>query len=308
MKVARYAGEVSQDHHFLPRVYLRQWCDGGGRLLRYRRIGPAAKLERQSKVPKEIAYARDLYALPEGGVANELTGNGLENLLAREVDEKIAGVVARIPARSGRISDPSLIEDLRWLMVTFAVRSPSAIQRGEDAAREVATQHSEAIGRMLDRARTEEGRAKLRSYQDERMPSMAARAGVAAFIKRDAPGTAPWLDGDTHVVAVAEMQPVLEVLGAGEFTTFEDPVVVWESNSPYGLLATFAASPAALVVIVVAGTSIGLEQYADAARLHWVGPLPHRQSLISRTPIAGAALERATLLRPTVVATASGPH
>jgi hypothetical protein len=81
------------NHHFLPQVYLRQWRSGS-ELLRYRRNLPSGELEGRRYPPRTIAHEPDLYAIPSGSSANDLTGHDLEAKLAAEVDGRLAKVVA----------------------------------------------------------------------------------------------------------------------------------------------------------------------------------------------------------------------
>ena len=74
---------VSQDQHYLPQVYLRQWCTPEG-VLRYRYVGVPPRLEEKRKSPKSIMHEPDLYRLPENSDANGRTGNDLEEDLGAQ--------------------------------------------------------------------------------------------------------------------------------------------------------------------------------------------------------------------------------
>ena len=87
---------MAQDQHFLPQVYLRQWCVDE-HLFRYRRVGPHEKLIADKKAPKGVGFEVDLYTLPAGTSANGLTGDDLESTLARTVDDRIKAIVAVAP-------------------------------------------------------------------------------------------------------------------------------------------------------------------------------------------------------------------
>ncbi len=296
----RYDRDLGQDQHFLPQVYLRQWCEDG-RLLRYRRVGPEERLEVARKVPKGIAFEPDLYSLPAGGVANGMTGNQLEAKLASSVDARLAELVQKVSAIRGALTDQALSGDLVWLMQTFAARSPTSIRRVEEGVTDLIEAQAPTIEKLIARANTESGRAELRKIQDARMPAVAARAGVAAVAARDLPSTLRWLDGDLHVVQLDRVAQQIRAIGANEFVTFEDPVVAWDAG-PRGLTASFTISPAALVLVVERGRSIGGPEDPGAARLPSLVARWCRESLICRTEVTGHVLAAAGKLRPS-----SGP-
>jgi hypothetical protein len=286
---------MGQDQHYLPQGYLRPWCVDT-HLLRYRRVGPNGKLVVDSKAPKSVAFEVDLYTLPPGTEANGLTGSQLESTLAATVDDRIVALRKSVSALSRRITDDVLGRDLIWLMQIFIARSPRAIKRGEDGVAEFLTAQQAAIAAMMQRAKLQSSRDELRKYQDERMPHVAVLAGVATVAQRDTPKG--WLDGDVHIVRAEEVQDRLHAIGAGEFVTFEDPVVEWESP-PFGLIASFTLSPEALVLLFRRGSQSTLAEYADISARHSLAPLRGRENLICRTRVTGALLAAASELRPT---------
>jgi hypothetical protein len=275
-------------------------------VLRYRRVGPAGRLEVARKAPRGIAFEPDLYSLPVGGIANGMTGNELEARLASTVDAQLPELVERVSACSGELTDEPLRGEVVWLMQTFASRSPTSIARVEKAVTELLEGQAATIERLLARANTESSRAELLKYQDARMPMVAARAGVAAVAARDLPSDLRWLDGDLHVVHLERVEHHVCAVGANEFVTFEDPVVAWDSGS-YGLIASFTISPAVLLLVVERGRAIALPEYEDAAIRHSLIPPRYRENLISRTEVTGHVLEVAEKLRPLSSGTRSSP-
>ena len=286
---------MNQDHHFLPQVYLRQWCVGPT-LRRYRCVGPQRRLEERRQSPRTFAYEPGLYAVPAGASANGLTGNGLEDRFALEVDQRLANVVAAVSAFRGHVSDDSVAKEIIWLMRTFQARSPDTIARLEKGASDFLVANAQLIEHMMTRANSPSTRDELRSYLDSRRPAATARAGVDAVVTNDLPADLGWLDGDVYALPADAFRPVLEALGAGEFVTFEHPVVEWDAN-PHAFVATFAASPDTLVLVVERGHQLTLDACASAVLDHTLRPLPHRESLLCRTPAVGHLRATAERLR-----------
>jgi len=287
---------VSQDQHFLPQVYLRQWCQDG-RVLRYRRVGPERRLEAVRKSPRGVAFEPDLYSVPVGGAANGLTGNELEVRLASDVDARLPALVQRVSLISGELRDEVLRGDVVWLMQTFCARNPNSIARVQDGVGDFVKAQRPTIERMLARANTESARTELLKYLAPRMPAVAARAGLAAVVDRNLPSDLRWLDGDVHVVPFALVAKAIRSAGACEFVTFEDPVVAWDANSN-GLVASFSMLPGAMVLVAARGGGFGVQEYADAALRHLLIPPGYRGNLICRTELSSHVLAAAGRLRP----------
>lgn len=163
-----------QSQHYLPQVYLRQWCVDH-QLMRYRWIAAASKLVGDRKSPRSIAAEFDLYTLPEGGKANGYTGDDLELELSRQVDQRIPGICAgAAQAIGGHVSDEALERDIVWLMKTFVARSPVTLAQQEAAVVDTMAKHRGMIERMLERVQSDELRAAILGFQDPRMPKVAA--------------------------------------------------------------------------------------------------------------------------------------
>ena len=289
---------VSQNHHYLPQVYLRQWCNGA-HLLRYRRVGSRARLEARWKAPRSIAFEPDLYTVPNGGVANQLQGNELETTLAVACDQRLPRVVAAASQVSGLVANAAVAQDVLWLMKTFVARSPGTVARFAGAVSALLDAHRSTIEKMIERANTPAMRAELGSFLDERRPRTTALAAVAAVVARDLPRDLPWLEGDLYVLSAKECAAYLRAAGAGEFVTFEDPVVEWETGKS-DLLASFAASAETLVLLVARGRPWTPGDSLAAALRHALLVPPHRESLLCRTLATGALLAAAERLRPHV--------
>lgn len=129
------------------------------------------------------------------------------------------------------------------------------------------------------------------------MPAVAARAAVAAAATNDLPNDLRWLVGDIHLIQLADVVEAVRRLGAGEFVTFEDPVVEWSGNS-FGLKASFTLSPTTMVLLVEPAVPLSPENVLGAVCRHALAALPYRQTLICRTEPTGALLEAAGRLVP----------
>jgi hypothetical protein len=119
--------------HYLPRAYLRGWCsteDGCLGVYRYR--VPPGKLVYSRRSPSGIGYGKDIYSLGAGESANGSTGDGVETSLADNVDAHIGRLVDRVASLApGLVTDPSLEEGIANLMLTFSVRHPVQLARGD---------------------------------------------------------------------------------------------------------------------------------------------------------------------------------
>lgn len=287
---------MPQDQHYMPKAYLRQWC-ASGKLVLYRRLAFPPKVLIERKSPSSIAHAPDLYRLPLNTTANSRTGNDIENLLGEKVDQRIATIVSRVAACTNKIEGP-LASDVVWLMKTFIARSPKTLAKMEAAAAERVAANGGLIDRMLALAPDVQ---ELRQFKDSRMPRVAARAALVTAVEvADLLRHTGWLEGDVHVLHVADFANELDNVGAGEFVTFEDPVI--EGTNASGFIASFALSPDLLIVIEPRGAAISHEQYAAVIRNHVLDPIPYRRNLICRSPPKGDLHARANMLLPTTIA------
>lgn len=122
------------------------------------------------------------------------------------------------------------------------------------------------------------------------------RLGLA---RRDAPSLPQdlrWLDGAVHVLHLDPIANAIRSAGAGEFVTFEDPVVAWDSG-PVGLIASFSMSPTALVLVTTRDTRVAVRDYPDAALRHLLKPESFRENVICRTKLSRRVLAAAGNLR-----------
>ncbi|MBZ4336663.1 DUF4238 domain-containing protein [Corallococcus sp. AS-1-12] len=283
------------DQHFVPRSYLRQWCREDGFLIRYRRVGPpgALRLVADKKPPEGVCWEPDLYLLPEGGVANGLTGNGVEHLLAKAVDESIAPIVEAIGERTGLV-DPLVGGKVKWLMQNFTARAPSTLSVIEKEVVSFAVEHESWILRTLERAMTPAMRSELSQYLDPRMPAVAARASLAGMAANQFIPMSGWLEGRVCVLHSKNAKAMLAAFGLVEFPTFEEPVVQWQDNEA-GLVASWSVSPDAIVFVI---DGHGAHPY-ELARRHIISSLRHQRSAICRQKVPeGFWLDEAQNLVP----------
>jgi hypothetical protein len=239
-------------------------------------------------------------------VANQHRGNELESTLASDVDEKLPRIVEAAAQVSGQVTDATLAGDLAWLMKTFVVRSPATLDRLADGTSTFVEQHRLTIESMLERAQTQTMGDELRSYLDARRPRTTAPAAVAAIVARDLPADLPWLEGDAYVASARECMPYLQEAGAGEFVTFNQPVVEWETGKS-DLLASFAASPEVLVLLVKRGRPWTPDDSVAAAVRHTLLVIPHQDALLCRTVATRRLLATAAQLRSSAPPKAARP-
>ncbi|NBD13820.1 DUF4238 domain-containing protein [Corallococcus silvisoli] len=272
------------NQHFVPRVYLRQWCNDDGFLIRYRRVGPpnALRLRPEREVPDGICWEKDLYSLPSNSMANGLSGVGVERLLSTKIEQVLAGIVESVATRSGRL-DTGLGDQVRWLMQTFIARSPRTMAALETRVVDFVQENDAEISRLQKRAQTAGVKGEIDQYRDERMPAVMARATLAAIADNQFLPSAGWVDGIVHVISYAEVSRFLDVLGLDGFPTFEEPVIEWDGEGA-GLVATLALSPDQLALVVKGEGACGWEM----ALRHMAGALRFRRSAICRREAVGA--------------------
>lgn len=284
---------VPQDHHYLPQVYLRQWCQSD-RLWRYRYVGKPPRLEKKRKAPASIAYEPDLYRIPEGSTANHHIGNALEQELGWKVDQRIPNIVTQAARITGRTRD-HLERDIVQLMKTFVARSPQMLAKQEEAVAASLKRDEKLVEQIIARALTPEMKALARQFKNPHMPKVAARAALAASIEGDILRDEGWLEGDVHVVHARDVEQALKRIGAGEFVTFENPVIEW-SNSESGLVATFSLSPELLVLVVKREVMVTPVMQDVIAAEHNLTPVSSRRNLLCRTEASGTLAVTARLL------------
>ena len=281
--------------HFVPQVYLRQWCDQHGQLILYCRVGPpgAPTLRHYPKFPSQVFREDDLYSLPEGGIANGRRGDEVENLLGRKIEESLSSIIAACDGRS-RLLDSRASDQVKWLMQTFVARSPSCLAAIEAEMVAWSAQHEPMIRRTLERLRTPKFEAELAQYMDPRFPSVAARAGLAGIAETEQVPMPGWYDGQVQVLRAESVRPMLNSLGIDHFVTFEEPVMHWDSNA-VGLIASFSLSPDLLAFVL----EKPCEEDWPLALRHLVYSLRHRSRAICRsTAINGLWLAQAQHLVP----------
>ncbi|MCY1045596.1 DUF4238 domain-containing protein [Corallococcus sp. bb12-1] len=270
------------NQHFVPRVYLRQWLNGDGFFIRYRRMGPpnSIRLLSERKTPDGVYWARDLYSLPEKTMANGLTGDGVEHLLSANVEQRIASIVSELGGCSGRL-EPGLSEQVRWLIQTFVARDPRTIAAIEARVASFVKENEAEVLRLHARAQTSTMRSEIGQYLDPRMPAVQARAMIAGIAASQLVPRSGWLDGVVRVMHSSKIARELGVLGLDGFPTFERPVVEWGDND-VGLVATFSIAPEILAFVVQGEGECGWEM----ALRHVAGALRHRRSAICRQKAA----------------------
>ncbi len=258
---------------------------------------PHLNLDVQEKTPKGICREQDLYRLPDGGVANGKTGDGIERMLARQVDERLPAILDEVGLAAGRLLDSALSDHLLWLLDTFLARSPRALSNAEASTRAFITNETPTIRRMLDRALTSESKRDLAKHLDRRLPAVAARAGLDAVVGGGEP-LPKWQGCEIHVVHAAETASALHTLGLSGFPTFEQPVVEW-GGGPAELFASFSLSPTTLAIVVTSSVTATKEMLAEWAAKHSLQPLRLRTSAICQQAAAeGPWLTRSRELLP----------
>lgn len=283
------------NHHHVPQVYLQAWCDGP-KLVSYLRLPPHGSLSRKRFSPKLILRAPDLNTIPELANANGLKGNDLEQLLAATIDGTFANIRAASREIAGLVHDEELRQQLSWAMRVFSARAPARLTGAERIVAEVIGEQAENIRRMM--AQAPDGANELSTFLHPDRPRATALATLASVITTTNGERMGWLNGDIYLISAEAARGALDYLGAGEFVTFDDPVLQWEMG-PYGMLASFAVSPEQFLVMVERGRTLSLEDAWDAVLRHCVGAIGHRRQLISRTELRGIMLDRVgTLLWP----------
>jgi len=126
-------------HHFVPKVYLKSFCDDTGKILVYRKDDPSKAIPLS---PDNVGLRRYYYSqpTPEGGKDH----NALEDLFSK-VESKWARIVDRLH-RQEDVNDS--LEDIFQFIALQRVRVPAC----RDAIEKVEGERTKAIVRRLDAA------------------------------------------------------------------------------------------------------------------------------------------------------------
>lgn len=277
---------MPQHQHYLPEGYLKAWCDGG-KLIRYRRVGPVSRLVEDSCSPRGTCFEPGLYSIPPGGTANGLEGDRLELMLAK-FDNDIPRIRHGCALTAGRVTDDEFANQVRHLMRIMSGRHPQRLRKHEEGIAMFAQSERPRIERLLDRALTERARAEARTYLSPILPAVAARAGLAAVLAGDMSDS--WLVGDVHVVHAADVVAELAEAGLKEFPTYDPCVAFWEG--PEAPIATFSVSPDLMVALYPSNAQVTSSMSRNAARQHSFRPLldGRRALFVRRRLRRGSAL------------------
>lgn len=113
---------IPRDHHYLPEFYLERWRQNG-HVVRYVRRGKEGALEVKHKVPKGIAYQRDLYQLPD--IVDPVFSQEIERVFFQMIDDGAATALRCFDAGEELNRDER--EALCRFVVSLLYRSPSSL-------------------------------------------------------------------------------------------------------------------------------------------------------------------------------------
>jgi hypothetical protein len=124
-------------HHYVPKAYLRFFCDDTDKLLLYRKDEPsrAITLSVENAALQNYYYSQPT---PEGGIDH----NSLEDLFSK-TEEKWSGIVDRLHRREN-VNDS--LEDIFQFIALQRVRVPAC----RDVVEKVEGERTKAIARQLD--------------------------------------------------------------------------------------------------------------------------------------------------------------
>lgn len=110
----------SRRHHYIPRFWIRRWCNERGVTYRYTRQidGRVNELKRP---PKSVGYWQDLYTPPP----NFPSEMGLEELFFKKLDDRTAKVFSQL-GNSKRLTGEEAIT-LAIFLMSLMHRTPSAM-------------------------------------------------------------------------------------------------------------------------------------------------------------------------------------
>jgi hypothetical protein len=110
-------------HHYVPKAYLRSFCDDSGRVLVYRKDDPSKAIPLS---PDNTAFHKYYYSqpTPEGGIEH----NALEDCFSK-IEEKWPAIVDRLPRRQD-VNDS--LEDIFQFIALQRVRVPAGIQQDQN--------------------------------------------------------------------------------------------------------------------------------------------------------------------------------
>jgi hypothetical protein len=124
-------------HHYVPKAYLRSFCDDSGRVLVYRKDDSSKGIPLS---PDNTAFHKYYYSqpTPEGGIEH----NALEDCFSK-IEEKWPGIVDRLH-RKEDVNDS--LEDIFQFIALQRVRVPAC----RDVVEKIEGERTKAIVRRLD--------------------------------------------------------------------------------------------------------------------------------------------------------------
>jgi hypothetical protein len=127
-------------HHYVPKAYLRSFCDDTGKVLVYRKDDPSKAIPLS---PDNTAFHKYYYSqpTPEGGKDH----NALEDFFSKKVEDKWPGIVDRFH-RQEDVNDS--LEDIFQFIALQRVRVPAS----RDAIEKIEGERIKAVARRLDAA------------------------------------------------------------------------------------------------------------------------------------------------------------
>jgi len=162
------------DHHYLPVFYLKQWCGGGGKVVRYYR--PYRDVVASKVIPKNTAYEPNLNTLD--GFPIELRASIETHYMGPVIDAPASDALAQLLAGGLRtMSDAKKRVWARFLM-SLPLRNP------ETLAAVNADMHQQLIAQLCAKPEIQEAyRASsnmrdIAAWIEDQYPAMLERAGT----------------------------------------------------------------------------------------------------------------------------------
>lgn len=282
--------QAPKRHHHLPECYLKKWCGPDDKLFRYRRVGPAGRIEVRKHPPKSVGWEKGLYSVPAGMAINGHEGAELETELARTVDQRLPAIVGEAEGVSGEPSE-RLARDLRWLARCFYARSPGQLEALATNMGVLQTEETPRIDRLWRIAVDPPDMLKaLRSSDFPKLMALLPLTWLVDGLELPDRYEEHWFGGRMLLVEASTVGPHLGLIGASGFFTFNAPLVYGSASFD----ALLPLTPSTLLVIGPSSNDVHqlVVEYASA--------VARRREVLSRDelrePILG--LLARTLQRP----------
>jgi Protein of unknown function (DUF4238) len=162
------------NHHYLPIFYLKQWCDGDGKVVRYYR--PYREVVASTIIPENTGYEPNLYAL--GGFPADLRASIEASYMGPVIDAKASDALKLLLA--GRLTTMNDANKRAWarFLASLALRNPETLAAVNAEMRQLLIAQLCAKPDAQEAYRTSSDPRDIGAWFEDQYPAILERAGT----------------------------------------------------------------------------------------------------------------------------------